>query len=97
MDKYLKELCTLIAETDSSKKAEKLLEDILTESELRDVSKRLQIVKRLYKGETQRKIAKDLGVSLCKVTRGSHEIKYGHGGFKLLKNWWQENYSRSRC
>jgi Trp operon repressor len=36
----------------------------------------------LEKGVTQRAIATALGVSLCKITRGSHELKYGPPGFR---------------
>ena len=50
--------------------------EILTESELETLSKRWRILKMLKEGRTQRDIAKELNVSLCKVTRGS----------KLLQN-----------
>lgn len=53
-----------------------LLDLFLTAEEKRDVEMRLLIVKELLKGEkTQRQIAKDLSVSIAKITRGSNELK----------------------
>ena len=49
--------------------------EILTESELADLSKRWRIIKMLNSGYTQREIAKELNVSLCKVTRGAKILK----------------------
>lgn len=49
--------------------------EILTEPEADTLSKRWQILKMLQEGKTQRSIARDLQVSLCKVTRGSKILK----------------------
>lgn len=49
--------------------------EILTESEAETLSKRWQILELLKEGRTQRAIAKELQVSLCKVTRGSQILK----------------------
>lgn len=49
--------------------------EILTEAELTTLSKRWQILRMLSNGSTQREIAKELQVSLCKVTRGSKILK----------------------
>lgn len=51
------------------------ISEILTESELSVLSKRWCILKMLLQGNTQRQIAKELNVSLCKVTRGSKIVK----------------------
>lgn len=51
------------------------LTDLLTENEISTLSKRWRILKLLAKGETQRKIATDLNVGLCKVTRGAKILK----------------------
>jgi len=41
----------------------------------------------LEQGITQRAIATELGISLCKITRGSHELKYGPESFrKVIRN-----------
>ena len=48
-----------------------ILTELLTESEINVLSKRWRILKLLQSGTTQRQIAKELQVSLCKVTRGA--------------------------
>ena len=62
---------------------ENLLLGILTPQELEQLPVRLEVVKRLKKGDPQRKIADDLGVGIATVTRGATEIK--KGGFKDVK------------
>ena len=57
----------------------KLLEDLLTPAELDDVAERIRIVEALLKGMSQRMVAKQLGVSVSKTTRGSQLIQYGTG------------------
>lgn len=49
--------------------------DFLTASELRDLQARWLIFKMLDEGVTQREISRQLGVSLCKITRGSRFLK----------------------
>jgi len=49
--------------------------ELLTESEIETLSKRWRILEMLNDGYTQRDIAKELQVSLCKVTRGAKIIK----------------------
>lgn len=51
------------------------LREILTDSEISDLSKRWRILKLLDGNFTQRDVAKELGVSLCKVTRGAKILK----------------------
>lgn len=53
------------------------LRGLLTEGELVELVKRLQIVKKLKAGVSQQKIAKELGVGVATVTRGSKEIQKG--------------------
>ncbi len=54
-----------------------LLEGLLTPSELTEIARRLQIVKLLKAGVSQREIAEKLAVGIATVTRGSREIKQG--------------------
>lgn len=62
-----------------------VLEDLLTPAEILDIDERVKIFKGLIKGDSQRKVAADLGVSVAKVTRGAHALKYGANGIvKLL-------------
>ncbi len=58
------------------------LEGILTPKELLEIPMRLQIVRMLKKGIPQHEIAKELGIGIATVTRGSKEIKRGR--FKYI-------------
>jgi TrpR family trp operon transcriptional repressor len=64
-----------------------LLEDFLvgltTDKEREELEQRVEIVRRLLKGDPQAKIAKDLGVGVATVTRGSKELSQGR--FKALR------------
>ncbi|MEP7167529.1 MAG: YerC/YecD family TrpR-related protein [Candidatus Woesebacteria bacterium] len=76
-DGEIQELATVIRTLSTKKQVIEFLEGILTPKELQEISQRLQIVKRLKKGETQRQIAADLGVGVATITRGSKEIQNG--------------------
>ncbi len=54
---------------------ERFLREILTPAETADLGSRWELLKRLEAGETQRHIASELHLSLCKITRGSRELK----------------------
>lgn len=64
-----------------------LLNDFLfgltTEKERKELTLRVEIIKRLITGEPQAKIAKELGVGIATVTRGSKELNQGR--FKILR------------
>ncbi len=49
--------------------------EILTQSEIQNLALRWELMKRLKQGIPQRKIASDLKISLCKITRGSKIVK----------------------
>lgn len=82
--KYIKELAEAIISIKDIGLAEAFLHNILTPAELEEISKRLQIVKLLLDGVSQREVAKKLGVSMGTVSRGSRELKYGDNGFKKI-------------
>jgi TrpR family trp operon transcriptional repressor len=66
---------------------ESFLYCILTPAEAADIAIRWALVKDLERGIPQREIAKNLGISLCKITRGSRELKKPDSAFKrILKN-----------
>ena len=74
MDSIL-EISQKIKELESAKEIYNFLLEMLTFSEVETLSKRWCILKMLKEGKTQREIAKELNVSLCKVTRGSKILK----------------------
>ena len=70
----IKEIAAIMAKI-SSKDGYDFLEEILTPAEISTLSKRWRILKMLNEGFSQREIAKELQVSLCKVTRGAKILK----------------------
>ncbi len=68
------EISKAIRQLKTDKQVYGFLQEILTRAELIDLSKRWRILKMLNEGYTQREIAKNLNVSLCKITRGSQII-----------------------
>ncbi len=49
--------------------------EIFTPAERHDFHLRWKLMKYLKEGRTQRNIASDLGISLCKITRGAKILK----------------------
>lgn len=80
----LPELADLFHRSDDPELVERFLREILTPSEIAAISDRWELVKRLDEGLTQRTIATDLGLSLCKITRGSRELKKPGSAFRAL-------------
>lgn len=75
MTDNLSEIIDIFSETTDKRDMRKLFEDVFTDAERTDIAKRWYIFKELYKGTSQRKIARDMEVSLCKITRGSKTLK----------------------
>lgn len=75
MTDNLSEIIDIFLETTDKRDMRKLFEDVFTDAERTDIAKRWYIFKELYKGTPQRKIARDMEVSLCKITRGSKTLK----------------------
>lgn len=75
------DLYDLLSSIENPKEARMLLEDLLTPQELASVAGRWQEIQLLAKGMTQRDVAKQLEISISKVTRGSRALQYGSGGF----------------
>ena len=63
---------------------EEFLYSLFTASEADEIAKRWALVKQIANGRPQREIAKDLGLSLCKITRGSRELKKESSAFKRM-------------
>lgn len=70
-----RDMATAISKLQSADEIEQTFVDFLTASELRDLEARWLIFKMLNEGVTQREISRILGVSLCKITRGSRFLK----------------------
>ena len=71
------------------------LEELLTPSERRDLALRWELMNRLKQGIPQRKIAKDLSISLCKITRGAKILKQDHSISKHYLNAGEKDESKN--
>ena len=69
------ELTTVFTEITNNTQMSKLFDELFTTSELSNLSLRWQLLKQLDQGISQREIAKNFGISLCKITRGSKLLK----------------------
>jgi len=73
------DLIDLFVKTDNREEMEKLFQDLFTNAEIKDFTLRWKLMDDLYCHIPQRKIASDLGISLCKITRGSKMLKKEDG------------------
>ncbi len=71
----------LVAQLKDVNELEDFLVGITTPMERDEFGRRLEIVQSLIMGDPQHKIAKDLGVGVATVTRGSKELKAGRFGY----------------
>jgi TrpR family trp operon transcriptional repressor len=89
VEENIAELSRTLSKTSDGELIESFLRCLLTPAEIADIAARWALVKALDKGIPQREIAKNLGLSLCKITRGSRELKKENSAFqrilKLLK------------
>lgn len=75
MTHNITEVAKAISTIKTSGEIEQFLNEILTENELKTLSLRWKLMKQLKEGYTQRAIASNLHISLCKVTRGNRILK----------------------
>lgn len=80
----LREMSEAFSRTADSDLIYSFLECLLTKNELSEVSSRWALVKMLDEGMSQRNIASELGLSLCKITRGSKELQKEDSAFKKM-------------
>jgi len=73
----IKDLIAVMLQVQNQEDMLDLLKGLLTVGELEEIARRLQIVKLLKAGMSQRDIAEKLKVGIATVTRGSKELKQG--------------------
>ena len=93
MKQNIDELSGILALIDDPKLIQEFLECILTPHELSEVDGRWELVKMLYRGVSQRRIAEQLHMSLCKITRGSRELHKEDSAFKRILDLYLEKSS----
>ena len=87
----IKEISYVLAATDDKELIEGFLKSILTRNEIDEISSRWELVKQLHDGISQRKIAERFGLSLCKITRGSRELKKNPSSFRIMIEKFKES------
>jgi TrpR family trp operon transcriptional repressor len=80
----LTQLCEVIAKTDDADLLQDFFHCLFTSAELKDFVNRWLLIQEIEKGTTQREIAKMFKMSLCKITRGSRELKKPESAFKKM-------------
>ena len=75
-------LCRAIAGLRNPQDVDDFMRALLTPAERARIALRWRLVCLLEAGVKQRAIAAQLGVSLCKITRGSRELKHGPSSFR---------------
>lgn len=85
-NKQSEDLFKIIAKIKTKDEAAKFFRDLCTLEELRAMSERWQAVLLLDKGLSYREIAKKTGLSTTTVTRVSHWLNHGEGGYTLMLN-----------
>ncbi|MFC1468107.1 Trp family transcriptional regulator [Verrucomicrobiota bacterium] len=71
----LKKLAAILASLNDADEIQRLLAEIMTDSERKDLDLRWRLMEMLESGQTQRDIAAELHISLCKITRGAKILK----------------------
>jgi TrpR family trp operon transcriptional repressor len=84
VENNLRELSRTLAAIRDPDFIEDFLRCLLTPAETADIAARWALVKALDEGHPQREIAKGLGISLCKITRGSRELKKPNSAFRRV-------------
>jgi TrpR family trp operon transcriptional repressor len=80
----IEEIASVLAKTADSALIADFFRDLFTPSECSDIAGRWALIKALDRKIPQRAIAKDLGLSLCKITRGAKELKKPDSAFARM-------------
>lgn len=83
----LREMCNLLSKNNDAGFIYEFFGCLFTPAELNDFAKRWLLVREIDKGTTQRDIAKKFHISLCKITRGSRELKKEDSAFRKLLDY----------
>ncbi len=83
----LREMCNLLSKNSDPNFIYDFFGCLFTPAEMNDFAKRWLLVREIDKGTTQREIAKKFHISLCKITRGSRELKKDDSAFRRLLDY----------
>ena len=87
------DLLDVFARVESRQDMKALFEDMFTDAEIKDFTIRWKLMNDLYQHVSQRTIASELKISLCRITRGSRMLKKSNGYVKrLLSERYKDHY-----
>ncbi len=78
------DIASILARCGDRKLIAEFLRSILTEKEVYDITTRWRSAQLLEQGKSQRSIRDTLGVSLCKITRASRELKKKNSAIRRM-------------
>src|SRR5574344_616642 len=78
-EKGKEDLLNIVLSIKDKEELKSFIDDMFTEKEVEDVVQRYLLMDDLYRGKSQRDIARDRSMSLCKITRGSKMLKKKEG------------------
>ena len=78
------DLLDVFARVESRQDMKALFEDMFTDAEIKDFTIRWKLMNDLYQHVSQRAIASELRISLCRITRGSRMLKKKDGYVRKL-------------
>lgn len=84
LEEAMREICKLLSDHHEPGFIYDFFCCLFTPAERRDFAMRWLLVRELDSGTTQREIARKYGMSLCKITRGSRELKKPDSAFRRL-------------
>ncbi len=84
MKRSLNELAETLTRINDPELMVEFLAELLTAREAERITGRWEIVKRLSEGVPQRRIAEELGLSLCNITRGSRELRRRESAMRIV-------------
>ena len=85
------ELVKIFTDINDEKFMKDFMECLFTPAEREDFANRWTLVKEIDKGTTQREIAKNFNMSLCKITRGSKELSKEDSAFRKVIEMYKIN------
>ena len=70
-----RDLSRVLSSLPDAAAVERFLRELCTPAECVDLAKRWKLMQELLSGKTQRAVARELGMSLCRITRGARYAK----------------------
>ena len=88
-EKGKEDLLKIVLSIKDKEELKSFIDDMFTEKEVEDVVQRYLLMDDLYRGKSQRDIARDRSMSLCKITRGSKMLKKKEG---FMRKFFRNKY-----